>query len=107
VFSQGADFQISVNPSSRTVSPVGKSASYNVNVVGLNGFNSQVSLTVSGLPSGASGVFSVPEAPPTFISILLVTSTTNMTAGSFTLTITGHGDGITHAAKVLLTINHT
>lgn len=103
--SQTADFQLNATPSTQTVTLQGQTASYNVNVVAVDGFNSTVSLTVSGLPDGANGVFSVPEAKPSFVSILLVTLPSNPPDGSFTLTITGEGGGITHATKVLLTVN--
>ena len=104
--SQTADFQINVTPSSQTVLQ-GQSVSYSVNVVALNGFNSQVSLAVSGLPSGASGVFSVPSANPNFASTLTVTLPSSVPSGSFTLTVTGNGGGISRVASVLLTINET
>src|SRR5439155_1468774 len=49
-----ADFTLSASPSSRSVTP-GGSTSYGVTNAPINGFSGQVSLSVSGLPSGASG----------------------------------------------------
>ncbi len=104
VVSQAPDFRIEVSPPSQTVNQ-GQTASYSVNIVGLNGFNSQVSLSVSGLPSGASGVFSVPSGTPNFQSTLTVTLPGNVQTGSFTLTIRGTGGGLDRVANVVLVIN--
>ena len=71
-----ADFTIDVSPPSQS-SAQGETASYLVNVSGLNGFNSQVSLAVAGLPAGVGGVFSVPSSAPDFSSTLTVTIPSN------------------------------
>jgi len=97
------DFRIDVNPASLTVAQ-GQVASYSINVVALNGFNSQVSLSVSGYPSGASGVLSVPSGTPDFSTTLTVTLPSNVQTGSFTLTITGTGGGLNRVANVVLII---
>ena len=99
-----ADFKIDVSPPSQT-STQGQTTSYSVNISGLNGFNSQVSLTMAGLPAGVGGVFSLPSSTPDFSSTLTVTIPTNAPTGSFTLTITGSGGGITRVANVILVIN--
>jgi len=97
-------FMIEVNPASQSVTQ-GQTASYSVNVTPLNGFNSQVSLSVSGLPSGANGVFSNPSGTPNFTSTLTVTLTGNVSAGSYTLTVTGSGGGLSQVANLVLTVN--
>jgi len=102
--SQAADFRIDVSPPSQAALQ-GQTVSYAVNVAGLNGFNSQVSLAVSGYPSGADGVFSAPSGTPDFASTLTVTVPSSSPTGSFTLTITGSGGGISRVANVVLAIN--
>jgi hypothetical protein len=97
------DFRIDLNPSSQSVAQ-GQTASYFINVVGLNGFNSQVSLSVTGLPSGANGVFSVSSGTPTFPSTLTVTLQAGTPAGTFTLVIHGTGGGIDRTANAVLTV---
>ncbi len=101
---QPPDFRIDVSPPSQTLIQ-GQTTSYSVQVSGLNGFNSQVSLTLAGLPSGVGGVFSVPSSTPDFSSTLSLTIPTNAPTGSFTLTITGSGGGITRVANVILAVN--
>jgi hypothetical protein len=104
IIEQSPDFRIDVNPASQTAVQ-GLTASYAVNVVGLNGFNSQISLTVAGLPTGVNGVFSVPSSFPDYSSTLTVTIPINSQTGSFTLTITGSGGGITRVSNVVLLVN--
>ena len=100
------NFRVEASPASQTVLQ-GQTASFAVQVVGLNGFSSQVSLMVSGLPAGVSGVFSVPSGAPDFAGTLTVTIPSNSPTGSFTLTITGSGNGLNRIANVVLTVNPT
>ncbi len=99
-----ADFTITATPPSQSVLQ-GQTVSYSVNVDALNGFNSQVSLSVSGLPSGANGVFSNPSGTPNFSSALTVTLPTYVSTGAYTMTVTGSGGGLTHVANLVLTVN--
>lgn len=101
---QSPDFRIDVNPPSQT-STQGGAATYQINVVSLNGFNSQVTLSVSGLPSGANGVFTIASGTPNFASALTVTLPANVPTGSFTLDVTGAGGGLNRAANLVLIIN--
>ena len=104
IVSQAAEFRIDVTPASQTVNQ-GETASYSISVVGVRGFNSAVSLSVSGLPSGTNGVLSVPSGTPNFSSTLTVTSQRYVPTGSFTLTITGTGGELTRIANVVLIVN--
>ena len=101
--SQAADFRIDVSPPSVTVSQ-GQAASYSVSIVGLNGFNSPISLSVAGLPPGVNPVFTVPSGTPDFNSVLTMNLPSNVQTGSFTLQITALGGGITKVANVMLVI---
>ncbi len=104
IVSAAPDFAISVSPPSQSVLQ-GQTTSYSVSVTALNGFNSQVSLSVSGLPSGASGVFSSPSGTPNFASTLTVTLPSDVPTGSYTLTVTGSGGGLTHVGNLVLAVN--
>jgi hypothetical protein len=99
-----SDFQVNVSPSSQTVLQ-GETVSYSVNLVAVNGFSSQVSLSVSGLPSGANGVFSTPSGTPNFASTLTVILPGDVATGSYTLTVTGTGGGLSHVANLVLAVN--
>src|SRR5262249_14772264 len=101
------DFSISASPGSQTVT-TGGGTSYTASVSPSNGFNSTVSLSVSGLPSGAIGTFN-----PTSIgggsgsSTLNVTTSASTPAGTYTLTITGTSSSpsLTRSTTVTLVVN--
>lgn len=103
IVSQAKDFRIDISPPTQTISQ-GQATSYSLSIVGLNGFNSQVSLSLVGLPAGASYAFSVPSGTPDFSSVLTVTLPNNVQTGSFTLTVTGSGGGLNRVASAVLVI---
>jgi len=104
--SQAPDFHIDVNPASQSVKQ-GQTATYSVSVVGSNGFDLPVSLSVSGLPSGAKAVFSLNSEIPDFSPTLNITLPSSPLTGSFTLTIKGSGGGLDRTANVMLIIETT
>ncbi|HVH71392.1 MAG TPA: N,N-dimethylformamidase beta subunit family domain-containing protein, partial [Candidatus Dormibacteraeota bacterium] len=69
----GGSFTITASPSSQTVTP-GGSTSYSVTINPTGGFGGQVNLSVSGVPSGATGSFA--PNPATATSTLSVTTGT-------------------------------
>src|ERR1019366_1726781 len=95
------DFSLSASPSSQTVIQ-GNSTSYNLTITPTNGFAGQVTFSVTGLPTGASGTFS--PNPATSTSALSVTTSTTTPAGTYTATITGVSGSLTHTATVTLIV---
>jgi hypothetical protein len=93
------DFTLSALPSSRTVVQ-GGATSYGVTISPTGGFTGQVTLSVSGLPSGASGSFT--PNPATASSTLSVTTSTP--SGTYTVTITGVSGSLTHTTAVTLVV---
>jgi hypothetical protein len=102
------DFTLSASPLSRTVNP-GQNTTYAVTLTSVNGFAGNVSLSVSGLPSRASGTFSpnpvALAAGGTGTSTLTISTHRKSPAGTYTLTITGTGGGQSHSQTVTLVIN--
>src|SRR6266567_4238560 len=80
------DFTLSASPASQAMTPGGLT-SYSVAINPTGGFTGQVTLSVSGVPSGGSDSFT--PNPATASSTLSVTTSTSTPAGSYTLTITG------------------
>lgn len=101
------DFSISASPASRTVTQ-GGSTSYTATIASSNGFSSATTLSVSGLPSGASASFSPnPVTPPaggSAGSTLSVTTAASTPAGSYTLTVTGTSGSLSHGTNVTLVV---
>ena len=104
------DFTIHASPTSRTVIH-GKSGSYGVTIRPVNGFTSMVTLSVTGLPSGATGSFSVNPAPPsttvpaTSTSTLTVATSVTTPLGTYTLTIKGVSGALSHTSTVTLVVS--
>jgi PKD repeat protein len=100
------DFTISTSPARQTVSR-GGSTSYAITITPRNGFTGQVTLSVSGQPGGASTSFSVnPVNGSSTASSTLFVGTNSTNHGSYTLTITATGGGLTHTATVTLRVKH-
>jgi subtilisin-like proprotein convertase family protein len=104
------DFTIAATPASQTVTQ-GGSTSYTATVTSVNGFSSATTLSVSGLPSGASGSFGTnPVTPPaggSASSTLTVTTAGTTPAGTYPLTITGTSGALSHNTGVTLVVQAT
>jgi hypothetical protein len=101
--STAADFSISVSPSSQTLNP-GNSTTYTVTIGALNGFSGVVTLSASGLPSGASAGFSPATITGSGTSTMTVTTGTGAPTGNSTLSITGTSGSLTHSATATLVV---
>jgi hypothetical protein len=101
------DFSLSGSPASQTVLR-GNSTTYTATVTSLNGFNSAVSLTVSGCPSNTTCTLNptsvTPPANGTATSTLTVQTTSTTPIGTFTLTIKGTSGSLTHSTTVALVV---
>ncbi len=98
------DFALSVTPSSQTVVR-GQSASYTVSVQALNGFNGNVGITLSGVPSGASAGFNPASISSAGSSTLAILTTSSTPTGTYSLTITGTSGNLAHTVPVSLTVS--
>jgi hypothetical protein len=98
------DFTITAAPASQTVQ-AGNATAYTTTITPSGGFTDTVSLSVSGLPAGASASF-VPAAIAggSGNSTLTVSTTTATPAGTFTLTITGADGALVHSTAVTLVV---
>jgi uncharacterized membrane protein len=109
VFNPGAatpDFSLSASPTSLSVTQ-GASGSTTLSTSVTGGFNSAVSLSVSGLPSGVTAAFNPTSigAPGNGSSTLTFSAGSTATTGTANVTVTASGGGITHTTTVALTVN--
>lgn len=98
-------FSISATPSATVLA--GQNASYQVTLTAVSGFASAVSLSVAGLPSGAITVFAAnPMSLSSTISTGVTIGTSSATpAGTYYLTLTASGGGITRSAGITLIVS--
>ena len=94
-------FTISVSPSSGSLDQ-GQSGYATVTTTVSGGFSSAISLSATGFPSGVTGSFSPnPIAPPgSGTSKFTLTVSKSAKLGTYPITITGTGGGITHTTTL-------
>ncbi len=95
------DYTVSASPSSLSVGQ-GTNGASTITVNPLNGFNSSVGLSASGLPNGVTASFNPVSTATT--SALTVTASTTAALGTFTVTITGTSGALSHFTTVSLTV---
>jgi hypothetical protein len=95
------DFSLSAAPSSQSVAR-GASTSYGLTLTPLAGFTGSANLSVRGLPSGATAGFSAPSISTS--SVLTVSTSSNTSRGSYTLTVEAISGGITHSSALTLQV---
>jgi uncharacterized membrane protein len=100
------DFSVSASPASLSVNQ-GASGSSTVSTSVSGGFNSAISLSATGLPSGVTASFNPASiaAPGSGSSTLTFSASSTATTGTTNVTVTATGGGITHTATIALTIN--
>ena len=95
------DFSLSANPTSVSVVQ-GSTGTSTITIAPLNGFNSAVTLSASGLPSGVTAGFN--PNPATTTSTLTFTATATATTGTSTITVQGVSGSLTHTTTLSLTV---
>ncbi|HTD21455.1 MAG TPA: polysaccharide lyase family 7 protein [Terriglobales bacterium] len=99
------NFSLSATPASQTVT-AGSNTSYTASVSPVNGYTGTVTLSASGLPSGATASFSPASiSGGSGSSTLTITTTSSTTTGTVTVTIGGTDGSLTHTTTVSLTVN--
>jgi len=98
------NFDVSVSPSSGTVVQ-GDWITTNVNVPLLSGSAEWVSLGVSGCPPDATCTFNPGGGNPTYISTLNISTSYSTPNGTYTITVTGTGGGLTRSDTYILTVD--
>jgi subtilase family serine protease len=82
--------------------PRGSTAAGAVTIIPQNGFNSSVSLSASGLPSGVTAAFGAPSTAGT--SQATFTASSTATVGSFPITVHGVSGALSSSATFTLTV---
>jgi kumamolisin len=96
-------FTLSASPASVTVVQ-GNSGSSTITSTAVDGFDSAVTLTASGQPTGVTASFSPASITGSGTSTLTLAVASTTAAGTYAITVTGTGGGITQTATVSLTV---
>jgi hypothetical protein len=99
------NFTISATPHSQTINR-GSRTTYTVTLAPVSGFNSRVTLGLSGCPSNSSCSFNPQSLTPPGSSTLTVSTSYFTQDGNYTLTITGTSGSLHNSTTVTLTVNH-
>jgi hypothetical protein len=100
------DFGMTLSPASITANAGGSNSTFAVTTTSQHGFSSSITITLSGLPSGAT---TSPASPFTVAAgstqsvVLSVPST--VAPGNFTLMVSGTSAALTHSASLALTVD--
>ena len=96
------DFSLT-NGGSKSVTQ-GASVSNTLSATLVSGTAQSVAFSASGLPTGASAVFSPTACTPTCATGLSLSTTASTPTGTYTLTVTGTGGGVTKTTSFGLTV---
>ena len=102
------DFTISASPTT-VAAAQGNAGNTTVTTAVSGGFTNAISLSASGLPSGATAAFNPPSiaAPGSGTSTLTLTAGPSTPVGSYAVTVTGNGGGPTHNTTVTFSVTGT
>src|SRR5271166_2930809 len=98
-------FTIAASPASLTLVQ-GHQGTSTITTVGSGGFSNAITLSATGVPSGATVSFSpnpIP-APGTGSSTMTITVGSSTALGTYAMTVTGNGGGVQQSASVTLTV---
>ena len=98
-----ADFSLSATPASKSALQ-GASADYTATVTAGPGFTGNVAFSVTGLPAGASALFSPASLMASGSTTMSVSTSASTPAGTYPLTIRGTSGPITRTAAVSLVV---
>ena len=104
--SPAGDFTVSVSPAQVSAIVGTESPSVSIAVAGVNGFTGAVTVTLSGLPAGAT---SQPASPFTIAAggsqSFVFSIPASSAVGMFTVQATGNSGAISHTGPISLTVN--
>lgn len=97
------DMALTANPATLSINR-GASGTTALTITRLNGFTSNVTFGIAGLPSGVTQTFNPASTTGTSGTLMLAASTT-ATLGTSNVTVTATGGGLSRSATISLTVN--
>ncbi len=99
------DFTLTVAPTSLALTAGTAAQTVSVTATPLNGFTDQVSVSLSGLPTGVNASPSTLTLMPSATQSVTLTAVASAAAGNATVTFTATSGSLSHAATLQLTVN--
>ncbi|HZS25687.1 MAG TPA: hypothetical protein VFB76_00535, partial [Candidatus Angelobacter sp.] len=106
VVTPAGDFQMIASIASQTVNP-GQNTGFGITISSINGFSGTVNLSLSGLPSGATGIFNPGSITGAGTASLAITTSVATPAGVYNMIVTGTSGAIVHTVGIQLIVNPT
>jgi len=100
---QPTNFSLTISPTAQSITAGGANIGYNILSSATN-FNSPVTLSVGALPAGVGATIGVNPITPPQSSTLTVSANSNTVPGTYPLTVTGTGGGLTNSATGSVTV---
>jgi Metallo-peptidase family M12B Reprolysin-like/Secretion system C-terminal sorting domain len=97
------DYTLSATPTTINVCPPANGTS-TINIGSIGGYNDPVTLSISGVPAGATSNFSVNPVTPIGTSTLTISNTGAATPGTYTLVVQGNSTSGTKSINITLVI---
>jgi M6 family metalloprotease-like protein len=97
-------FTVSASTNMPTATAGGSSATDTITVSAVNGFTGSVALTISGLPSGATGTFSPVSLANSGASTLTLSASGSLAGGTYPLIVTAASGSLVQTAHLTLAV---
>lgn len=99
------DFTLTIQPTSVTLAP-GSSTTVSVGLTGANGFASQASITLTGMPAGVTPTPSEFNLSASGQETVTLSADSTAALGSATLTVTATSGSLDHAGQIALAVTY-
>ncbi len=96
-------FTLQTTPSTASACQSG-TASYAFNMLQLAGFNTPVTFSASGVPAGATAVFTPNNVPPPANISLTISNLGGVPSGTYPITVTATGGSVTQTSNIVLVV---
>lgn len=106
VITNATDFQLAASPSTQNVT-AGNATTFTISLTETNDFTNPVTLSVLGLPSGATASFNPPTPTPAATSTLTISTATSTPVGTYNLTVQGVAGSVTRTTPITLSVTST
>ena len=103
--SPSPDFSLTVSPASLDLTAGASGQTVAVTANAINGFSGDVSVSLTGLPSGVTASPSTLTLTPGASQNLTLTAAASSAGGMTPITVTGTSGGLTHTAAIALTVS--